>query len=124
MRTSLALLFALASSGCVIAHHIAVSPSTLPIPADAEPGKRVDAKGCTMFVFGFLPVSGQSTNGMEPHSAYDLIEEAAEGQPVAGVTIEEWQRLWFPVGTSHCTRVNGRIMDVPKTGPRRKADDE
>lgn len=80
-------LVLLAASGCVLSHQVAISPSTLPIPVDSTPGERVTAKACTLFVFGFLPISGASSQGMQPHSAYDLIEDAAQGRPLAGVTI-------------------------------------
>jgi hypothetical protein len=76
-----------------------------------------------MFVFGFLPVSGQSTGGLQPHSAWDLIQDASGGEPLAGVTIEEWQRLWLPIGMSHCTHVHGRLMQVPRA-QRNAADDD
>ncbi len=106
-------LFLLASSSCVVSHSIAVTPTSLPVPPEAQPTRQVSAKGCTMFVFGFLPVSGESTGGLAPHSAYDLIQDASGGLPLAGVTIEEWQRLWLPIGTSSCTHVNGRLMELP-----------
>lgn len=114
MRTTLAMLLALSSPGCVMSHSIAVTPSSLPVPPDAEPTRQVSTKGCTLFLFGFLPVSGQSNDGLKAHSAYSLIQDASGGQPLAGVTIEEWQRLWFPLGLSHCTHINGRLMEVPR----------
>jgi hypothetical protein len=125
MRTTLALLFALSTSGCVLSHSIAVTPTSLPVPPEAQPTRQVSSKGCTMFIFGFLPVSGQSNDGLKAHSAYNLIQDASGGLPLAGVTIEEWQRMWFPIGLSHCTHVNGRLMEVPSAkGKRRRAPEE
>ena len=112
MRSVWLVALTLWSSGCVLSHSIAMTPSTLPIPDGATPGAQVGSKGCTMFVFGFLPVSGQSRDGLKPHSAYDLIQDASGGRPLAGVTVEDWQRLWI-IGLSHCTQVNGRLMEVP-----------
>jgi hypothetical protein len=127
MRAVLFPLFAALAGGCVLSHSIAMTPNTLPIPPDAVPAERVDAKGCTLFLFGFLPISSQSQDGLKPHSAYNLIQDASGGEPLAGVTVEEWQRLWIPIGLSHCTYVNGRVMTVPNASPgptKKRARDE
>jgi hypothetical protein len=106
LRCSL-LVALLCSPGCLMSHRSVAIPTAF----DDLPHAHVatdEVKGCTVEVFGFIPVS-KARGGKHHHDA-DVVNALEAKGPHQGIIVESIQRHWG-LAYSRCSYASGRPVE-------------